>query len=588
MTGRKRIHERIRSFLPVGLIILTADHAAGSASPGPSAPDFGPHVHVFDPSMPGDEIQKTLDSVFAQQEHAQFDSGRCAFLFKPGEYNVDVNVGFYTEVLGLGESPDDTHITGAVRAEADWMEGNATCTFWRSCAGLAVTPTYSDATTEQGNNRWSVSQAAPFRRMHVRGNLILTDNGWASGGFIADSLIDGWVDPLGQQQWLSRNSAWKAWINHDGSWNHVFMGVDNPPAGRWPEVANTVVRKTPRIREKPFLVMDDEGEYYVLKPDPRRDDSRGISWAGGAVPGKKIPLEEFYVARAGESDAATMNAALAEGRHLLLTPGIYQIDEPLRVSRPGTIVLGIGYPTLVPVKGTPALLIADVDGVLAGGLLIDAGPVKSRALMIVGEEKSVRRHLRDPVCLYDIFCRVGGAISGQAACMLIINSNDVVGDHFWLWRADHGNGVGWERNINENALIVNGDHVTLYGLFAEHAQEYQTIWNGEYGRTVMYQSEFPYDPPGQEAWRHGDVNGWASYRVHPEVKHHQADGLGCYLVLNNRQVNCATAIEAPQSSGIQFRNMVTLWLRGGSLSNVINDQRGSLHQFGARRVLSYP
>ncbi len=551
-------------------------------------PDFGPNVHIFDPAMPMEAIQETVDKAFGVLEHAQFGSERCAFLFKPGEYNVDVNVGFYTEVLGLGSSPDDTHIIGAVRAEADWMGGNATCTFWRSCAGLAVTPTYIDQTTKRGDNRWSVSQAAPFRRMHIRGNLILTDNGWASGGFIADSVIDGWVDPLGQQQWLSRNSVWKEWVNHEGSWNHVFMGIKNPPEGRWPHVSNTVINKTPRISEKPFLVIDDKGSYFILLPDPRKADSRGISWSRGSIPGKKIPLDRFYIARPGEADAESINTALEEGRNLLLTPGIYHLDAPLRVNRPGMIVLGIGYPTLVPVKGTPALVIADVAGVRAGGFLIDAGPVKSPALMVVGEEKSDVRHRSNPTYLYDIFCRVGGAMPGQAACMLIINSHDVVGDHFWLWRADHGNGVGWNENINENALIVNGDHVSIYGLFAEHTQEYQTLWNGEHGRTVMYQSEFPYDPPDQKSWQHDGTNGWASYRVRPEVKHHQADGLGCYLVLNNKSVNCATAIETPCGSGIKFTNMVTLWLRGGSLSNVVNDTGGGLHEFGGKRVLSYP
>ncbi len=571
----------IGACMGVHFLTLVAVSAADQSS------DFGPKVHIFDPSMPMEEIQQTVDAAFAVQEHAQFGSGRCAFLFKPGEYQVDVNVGFYTEVLGLGESPDDTHIIGAVRAEADWMKGNATCTFWRSCAGLSVTPVYTDQTTERGVNRWSVSQAAPFRRMHIRGNLVLTDNGWGSGGFIADSVIDGWVDPLGQQQWLSRNSAWKRWVNHDGSWNHVFMGVVNAPEGRWPDVSNTVIEKTPRIREKPFLMIDDKGEYFVIRPDPQ-EDSQGVSWKTGAEAGSKIPLSEFYIARAGEADADSMNAALAAGKHLLLTPGIYHLTEPLRVIRPGTIVLGIGYPTLVPVKGTPALVIADAGGVQAGGILIDAGPVKSKALIIVGEEKSDRRHRGDPVYLYDIFCRAGGAGVGQTACMIIINSNDVIGDHFWLWRADHGEGVGWDKNINENALIVNGDHVTLYGLFAEHTQEYQTIWNGEHGRTVMYQSEFPYDPPDQASWQHDGINGWASYRVSPEVKHHRADGLGCYLVLNNKHVNCATAIEAPQAPGIHFTNVVTLWLRGGSLSNVINNMGGELHQSGARRVLAYP
>ena len=586
---RNHFQNGLGVLLLVGVIMtVTVGLAASTLPRDTGSPDFGPNVHIFDPAMSRRQIQKTVDRAFDDLEHAQFGSERCAFLFKPGEYNVDVNVGFYTEVLGLGISPDDTHIIGAVRAEADWMNGNATCTFWRSCAGLSVTPTYTDSTTKRGDNRWSVSQAAPFRRMHIRGNLLLTDNGWASGGFIADSVIDGEVDPLGQQQWLSRNSIWKEWVNHEGSWNHVFMGVMNPPEGRWPDVSNTVIEKTPRIREKPFLMIDEEGDYFVLALDPREADSQGISWTHGSVSGEKIPLDRFYIARPGEADAASINAALEDGLNLLLTPGIYALNAPLRVNRPGTIVLGFGYPTLIPVKGTPALVIADVAGVRAGGFLIDAGPEKSPALMIVGEEKSDIRHQDDPTYLYDIFCRVGGAAIGEAACMIIINSHDVVGDHFWLWRADHGNGVGWKKNVNENALIVNGDHVTVYGLFAEHSQEYQTLWNGEYGRTVMYQSEFPYDPPNQKSWQHDGINGWASYRVHPDVEHHRAEGLGCYLVLNEKSVNCATAIEAPQGPGIDFTNMVTLWLRGGSLSNVINDTGGGLEKPGAKRVLSYP
>ena len=298
-----RIQEVPGVLLLVGVIMTGTIGVADTTPPGEAqAPDFGPNVHIFDSSMPMKKIQKTVDRAFDDLEHAQFGSERCAFLFKPGEYTVDVNVGFYTEVLGLGASPDDTHIIGAVRAEADWMKGNATCTFWRSCAGLAVTPTYTDETTKRGDNRWSVSQAAPFRRMHIRGNLLLTDNGWASGGFIADSVIDGTVDPLGQQQWLSRNSAWKEWINHNGSWNHVFMGVNHPPEGRWPDVSNTVINKTPRIREKPFLMIDEKGDYYVLVPSPREADSRGVSWTRGSVPGEKIPLDRFYIARPGEAD----------------------------------------------------------------------------------------------------------------------------------------------------------------------------------------------------------------------------------------------------------------------------------------------
>ena len=554
-----------------------------------AGPDFGPNVHIFDPSMPMETIQQTVDAVFAEQERSEFGTGRCAFLFKPGKYDLNINVGFYTEVLGLGTSPDDTQIAGAVRSEGDWIGGDVLINFWRSCAGLCVTPTYTDATTKAGELRWAVSQAAPFRRMHIKGNLFLTDNGAGSGGFIADSLIDGWIDPLGQQQWFSRNSDWDEWVRRDGAWNHVFLGVDHPPSGRWPEVGHTIIRETPRIREKPFLVVDKKGRYGVMVPYPRESDSKGVSWDRGAVRGKGIPISEFYIARSDRDNADSINHALKAGKNLLLTPGVYQLNDSIRVTCPGTVVLGIGYPTLIPVKGTSALEIADVDGVWAGGLLFDAGPEKSPVLMRVGEKKNEVRHRQNPICLYDIFCRVGGAQAGQTACMLEINSNDVIGDHFWLWRADHGEGVGWETNVNENALIVNGDYVTVYGLFAEHTQEYQTIWNGEHGQTIMYQSEFPYDPPDQEAWQHDGVNGWASYYVNPAVRNHQAVGLGCYLVLNNPSVNCATAIETPSGRGIQFENMVTYWLRGGSISHVINESGAGLYGgFDKRRELSYP
>ena len=58
----------------------------------------------------------------------------------------------------------------------------------------------------------------------------------------------------------------------------------------------------------------------------------------------------------------------------------------------------------------------------------------------------------------------------------------------------------WPKQIADHGLIVRGDDVTAYGLFVEHCQEYQTIWNGNGGRMYLYQSEMPYDPPSQAAW----------------------------------------------------------------------------------------
>src|SRR5690606_33565720 len=176
---------------------------AGSGAQA-AEPDFGPNVAVFGPDTPADEIQAKVDSVFAEQEEAQFGRARHAFLFKPGSYEVDVNVGFFTQVAGLGLTPGDVKVSGAVHADAGWVDGHATQNFWRAAEGITVTP-------KGGTDRWAVSQAAPYRRMHVRGDLELDDGGWSSGGLLADTVVDGQVRSGSQQQWLSRNTEWESW-----------------------------------------------------------------------------------------------------------------------------------------------------------------------------------------------------------------------------------------------------------------------------------------------------------------------------------------------------------------------------------------
>ena len=60
-----------------------------------------------------------------------------------------------------------------------------------------------------------------------------------------------------------------------------------------------------------------------------------------------------------------------------------------------------------------------------------------------------------------------------------MNSDNVILDDIWAWRADHGNGVGWTANTADTGVIVNGDDVTAYGLFVEHYQKTEVIWNGK-------------------------------------------------------------------------------------------------------------
>ncbi len=539
-----------------------------SPPPGSGAPDLGPNVSVFDPSMSSSTIQNKLDAVFNQQQTNQFGGQRYALLFKPGTYNVDANVGFYEQVAGLGLTPDAVTINGAVHAEADWDGGNATQNFWRAAENLSVTP-------NGGTDRWAVSQAAPYRRIHLRGNLALDDGGWSSGGFIADSKIDGQIRSGSQQQFLTRNSQLGSWAG--SNWNMVFVGDQGAPGNTFPNPPYTTVGTAPVVREKPFLYVDGAGNYNVFVP-ALRINATGVTWSGGNPAGQSLPISRFFIVKPGAT-AAGINAALAQGLNLLFTPGVYHLNQTLTVTRPDTVVLGLGLATLVPDNGIAAMTVADVDGVKLAGLLFDAGTVNSPVLLQVGPTGASASHAADPTSLSDVFVRVGGAGVGRATVGLQINSNDVIGDHSWIWRADHGSGVGWTSNTAQNGLIVNGTNVTFYGLFVEHFQQYQVIWNGNGGRTYFFQNEMPYDPPNQAAWMNGGTQGWAAYKVGDAVTSHEAWGLGSYCFFSsNPSVVAAHAFETPTGGGIRFHDMVTVSLGGtGTIAHVINNNGAAVN-----------
>jgi hypothetical protein len=554
----------------------------------PRNPNFGPNTFVFDPSTPTATIQSRLDTLFTQQETNQFGPQRYAVLFKPGNYTADVNLGFFTQVAGLGMSPDDVNLNGHVRVEAFWMGGNATQNFWRAAENLSVTLP-AGVTVE----RWAVSQAAPYRRMHLRGaqNQIQLWNGgdgWSSGGLMADTRIDGLVVSGSQQQWYSRNSEFgNGWTG--SVWNMVFQGVVGAPPPHFPNPSHTVIPQTPQVREKPFLYVDGTGEYRVFVP-ALRTNSTGTSWYGKTPAGSSISLSQFYVVRPGTS-AATINAALAQGRHLLFTPGVHHVTEPIRVDRADTVVLGLGLATIQADNGTVAMRVADVDGVKVAGIMFEAGQVNSPVLMEVGPPGSAASHAANPTSLHDVFFRIGGPGVGRATNTLTVNSDNVIGDHMWLWRADHGDGVGWAVNTADTGLTVNGDDVTMYGLFVEHYQKYQTVWNGNGGRTYFYQNEMPYDPPNQAAWMNGSTRGWAAYKVADPVTSHQAWGLGSYCYFNvDPAVVADRAIEAPTNPNVRFTNMVTVSLGGvGTINRVVNGTGGTANASNQQVYLTnYP
>ncbi len=560
-----------------GIATGTAHAAAPSARPCPpeghqghKGADLGHNVLVFDPSMGDAAIQAQVDAVFAIQESNQFGDERYALAFMPGTYTVDINVGFYTHVLGLGASPSDVVINGHVTVDAQWFDGNGTQNFWRAAENLTIVP-------PDGLNRWAVAQAGPMRRVHVKGDMNLMPsppgNGWSSGGYLADSVVDGQVQSGSQQQWISRNDTLGSWVG--SNWNMVFVGVQGAPAQSFPTPPMTTVDRTPVVREKPFLTVDEHGDHAVFVPGLRRD-STGTTWAGGRAAGRSIALDRFFVARPGDS-AAEINRALGSGRHLLLTPGIYNLTSPIRVTRPGTVVLGLGYTTLRSVQGNTLIEVADVDGVTVAGVLVEAASGHAPVLVRVGEGRTRHRHSDDPTVLFDVFARIGGAVAGGAGISLQIDSNDVICDHLWLWRADHGldGTVGWSVNPADTGILVNGDHVTTYGLFVEHYQKYEVLWNGESGRTYFFQNENPYDVPTQTAWVHGGTKGYASYKVADDVRDHLAWGLGSYCFFNlGADIYTDRTYEVPDTPGVVLTDLMTVCLNGaggGGMLHAVND-----------------
>ncbi|WP_370409899.1 discoidin domain-containing protein [Streptomyces fradiae] len=534
----------------------------GGGSTLPGGGDLGPNVHVIDPSTPN--IQAQLDSVFKQQESAQFGTGRHAFLFKPGTYNgLNAQIGFYTQIAGLGLRPDDTTINGDVTVDAGWFNGNATQNFWRGAEGLALNPV-------NGTDRWAVSQASSFRRMHVKGGLNLAPSGygWASGGYIADSKIDGQVGNYSQQQWYTRDSSIGGWSN--SVWNQVFSGTEGAPAQAFPEPKYTTLDTTPVSREKPYLIWEDN-QYKVFSP-AKRTNARGTTWANGTPQGEKIPLSQFYVVKPGTT-AATINQALAQGLHLLFTPGVYHVDQTISVNRPGAIVLGLGLATIIPDNGVTAMRVADVDGVRLAGFLVDAGQVNSPTLLEVGPQNASADHAANPTTVQDVYVRVGGAGAGKATTSIVVNNDDTIVDHTWVWRADHGDGVGWETNRADYGVRVNGDDVLATGLFVEHFNKYDVEWYGDRGRTIFFQNEKAYDAPNQAAIQNGSTKGYAAYRVDDSVTTHEGWGLGSYCYYNvDPTIRQDHGFKAPVKPGVRFHGLLTVSLGGnGQFNHVIND-----------------
>ena len=567
------------------------DSANRTASPG--QPDFGPNVYVFRPSMPPSHIQAMVNSIASRQAGNQFGNQRYALLFEPGTYGsakdpLFLQVGYYTSVAGLGASPGDVVINGAVDSFNQCLPPTAPATsnctaldnFWRSLSNLTINfpAPPSGAPCRRAAEFWATSQASPVRRVEFNGPTSLMDYcskpSYASGGFIADSKFSGSPVLSGsQQQFLVRNSTLDGWSN--GLWNQVFSGDVGAPAQNFGSGGQyTTLAASPVTAEEPFLRVDSSGKYSVFVPAVRHG-SVGPSWASGPTPGTAIPIGRFFIATPRDP-VPVINAALARGQNLILTPGVYSLHQSIEVTRPDTVVLGLGFPTMVPANGVVSMRVASVPGVKLSGMIFAAGPVNSPILLQVGSQPGLGlADPADPTLVQDVFFRIGGAAPGQATTSLVVNSSQVILDDIWAWRADHGKGVGWTGNVGDTGVVVNGDHVTGYGLFVEHYQKYEVIWNGKNGTDIFFQNEMPYDPPSQAAWMADQrTDGYPAFLITHQAAGFHGYGMGSYSFFNQGvRILATTAFETANPPGSELRDLFTIFLStagSGGIDHVVN------------------
>ena len=423
-----------------------------------------------------------------------------------------------------------------------------------------------------------------MRRVHVDGDINLfevnfphPEAGYASGGYMSDSVVTGNIFAGSQQQWFSRNVQMGKWNN--GVWNFVYLGCIGAPTSHCTndggQIPATTIPSTPQIAEKPYIVMDGSS-YKLMIPNY---ESNKVGATQGWQNAKEVDFSQVYVASSADS-ADKINAKLAQGLHVVIQPGIYQLTDSIKVTKAGTVVLGIGMTTLVATTGKPAIEVSDVEDVRIAGLILEAGHQRSEALLKWGSGNRANS-ASQPGVISDVFARVGGPTNSQTEevtteSMIEINSDNVIIDHTWLWRADHDIGglVYSGKDFVASSLVVNGDNVKAYGLFGEHTLGNIVQWNGENGETYFYQSEIAYDVNQQYADK-----GFTSYVVADNVKNHKGYGLGVYSYFRDFNVVVPAGVKAPVSGGVHFTNSVTVFLNGnGGIDHVVNDQGAAVRQ----------
>jgi hypothetical protein len=629
---------------------------------------WGSNVYQIDGSWSTPEIQRLFDSIFQKQVNNEMGEERYGIYFHPGVYGsasqpLMIQVGYYTEIAGLGMRPSNVVIYGKIEVynrcfdpvlfnqEGQFVpsDGSGHCialnNFWRSLSNLSIhIISKNQDNCRSRANFWAVSQASSMRRVSfINGDVSLMDYctmpAFASGGFVADSKFTGEIENGSQQQWFSRNIDVEQ--NWSGAvWNQVFLGSRGvPPGNSFPDPPISSLPETPLSREKPFLYLGEDDNFFVFVPSTVTN-TKGPSWdrttsPNNDTPGRSISLNEILVITPS-TDSDDIDRALDRGMHLLFTPGVFDIYKTIEITKPGTIVLGMGHATLTARNGVVPIKTSNAPGIVLAGITIDAGEAESPYLLQVGsnsDESLQNNNPDDPITLSDVYIRVGGPHIGKTTVAIEINPDNVLIDHTWIWRADHGtlyrfylmmrwwahcitlitcslfsvlgieefdlfdgysgDNERWRTNTGRNGIIVNGNGVTAMGLFVEHFQEHNLIWNGEDGTVYMFQSELAYEPPFQSEWTTPDgILGFAAYKVSNQVQRHYLLGGGVYCYnRNNPSIITEQGFEVPFRSGVVLEHIMTRNLSGpGVIESIVNAHGDQVDtdDRGPQYLVAYP
>ena len=307
----------------------SAQSAAISVTTAGAPVDLGPNVLIFDPSMSPRPSRPRSTTSTPSSRTNHFGSAAPRPAVQARHLQREHAGRLLHAGPGTGPLARRRHHHRPCRSDAFLSNNNATQNFWRGVENFATG-------SPGGTIQWAVSQAVPFRRMHVRGNMVLHQNGgWSSGGWISDSRIDGNVNSGPQQQWISRNTQWGSWTG--SNWNMVFVGVVNAPGGHLARARPTPRSPRPRSCARSRSSTSTASQYAVFVPSlrtqqPGASPGRAGPTAGHVHPDRPVPR------RPGRHDtAATINAALAQGKHLLFTPGVYDLNDTIQVTRANTV-----------------------------------------------------------------------------------------------------------------------------------------------------------------------------------------------------------------------------------------------------------